>query len=124
MDSGKAEGKSPQREFLVGVQDWQTRIVLKQLARSKGMLAYAPERSRSRVALQGKEEDFRAILKEIKVLALFLEKQQLEMLKEFLRDRGLEVPLEVETQLSVLKMKTATLEAPRADGGTSNPSQE
>jgi hypothetical protein len=107
MSSVEAEDKGAEREFLVGVQDWQTRIVVKQLAISKGMRARVPERSRSRIALIGKEDDFRAVLKEARVLALFLEKRQLEMLKEFLQERGLEFPEELELALARLEIKTA-----------------
>ncbi len=124
MNSAETEDKGAEREFLVGVQDWQTKILLKQFAQSKGMRAYIPRRSRSRIALQGKEEVYRVVLKEVRVLAMFLEKRQLEMLQEFLKQHALEVPLEVETRLGMLKMKTAALDAPLPDGRSSNPREE
>jgi hypothetical protein len=122
MDSPEAKGKRGKREFLVQVTNQETQILLKQFALSKGMRAYIPPGSRIRIVLDAREEEVRAILKEVSVLAVLLEKRRTEMLEKFLKEHGLEVPLEVETQLRVLELKTAAaLGMPLPDGRITNP---
>ncbi len=97
----------PRKEFVVRVGNWPSQILLKQFALSRGIPARVPGRSRRRVVLQGSECQVRELLRQAARLGMMLERRRLEVVEKFLEENSLEVPLELDTALAMLEIKTA-----------------
>jgi hypothetical protein len=85
--SGEAES-----EYVVGTPDLESQIVLRQLARARGLHTHVPDGTQNLVVVRGKESRARALIKEAKPLTQRLYKRRLELLGELLKEHGLETP--------------------------------
>ena len=94
-------------EFELRVHDDLHQLLARQVARKRGLKANIPGRSRKKVILYATRPQAQAVANEAARIGELLQLKQFEALEAILQEHALEVPLELQTTISICKGKVA-----------------
>jgi hypothetical protein len=78
-------------------------VVLRQLARARGLHTHVPDGAKNLVVVHGSESRVRALIEEARSLSLRLYGRRFQTLGSFLKEQGLEVPPAIEKTVAQLE---------------------
>ena len=102
MTGGRSSGGS-EKEYPVGTPDLESQVVLRQLARARGLHTHEPDGAQNLVVVHGRESRVRALIKEAQSLSLRLYGWRFQTLGRFLKEHGLEWPPPLAKALAILE---------------------
>jgi len=102
MSDRRTNGGS-EKEYRVGTPDLEGHLVLRQLARARGLHTHEPDGAQNLVVVRGRESRVRALIKEAESLAQRLYGWRFQTLGRFLKDHGLEWPPPLARALALLE---------------------